>query len=189
MKNKITKSILLILSMVCMLCSQISPIYADTNGTEMQVVQPEQLEIQLGVDWAGVEFQLKTDAGLYPGTIAVGEDGVLRLEIGGSSSYILSCMNSSVSAPDPTQAPATTEGTEPNTTEDAPQDEVSESEPKAEGDMPVTEMNEPNTVAGIPVLHIALFGGGLVIAVGSLIVMRVMSRRHAEDADYDEEDE
>lgn len=37
-----------------------------TDGTEMQVIQPEQLVIQLGADWAGVEFELKTDAGMYP---------------------------------------------------------------------------------------------------------------------------
>ncbi len=75
----------------------------------MQVIEPEKLEIQLGADWAGVEFQLKTDSGMYPGTIAVGDDGVLRMELGGSKSYVLTCMNSSVSAPEATQAPATTE--------------------------------------------------------------------------------
>ena len=80
-----------------------------TDGTELQVAEPASLEIQLGAEWAGVEFELKTDAGMYPGDVVVGEDGVLRLEIGGSKSYILTCMNSSVAVPDPEQAPATTE--------------------------------------------------------------------------------
>lgn len=31
------------------------------------------------------------------------------MELGGSKSYVLTCMNSSVSAPEATQAPATTE--------------------------------------------------------------------------------
>ena len=52
----------------------------------------EQVEIQLGSEWAGVELQMKTDAGLYPGTIPVGQDSVLCLENGGSKSYVLTCM-------------------------------------------------------------------------------------------------
>lgn len=169
-----------------------------TEGSEMQVLQAEQLEIQLGTDWAGVEFELKTDAGMYPGTIPVGEDGVLRLEIGGSSSYILTCLNSAVPTPDPAQAPATTE--ESDASEESAvetgeaQDESRETEDnQAVGEEPEISSaendNEGNTVAGIPVLHLALFGGGMVLAVGSLIVMYVMKRRRAVDADYEEDDE
>lgn len=62
-----------------------------TDGTELQVAEPASLEIQLGADWAGVEFELKTDAGMYPGDVVVGDDGVLRLEIGGSKSYSFDC--------------------------------------------------------------------------------------------------
>ena len=96
MKVKLLKGILTVLSLICILCIPATPIYAEpqgTDGTEMQVIEPEKLEIQLGADWAGVEFQLKTDSGMYPGTIAVGEDGVLRMELGGSKSYVLTCMN------------------------------------------------------------------------------------------------
>lgn len=174
MKAKITKSILLVFSLVCMLCFQISPVYANPDDSQLQVATPAQLEIQLGPDWSGVEFELKTDAGLYPGTIVVGEDGVLRMEIGGSSSYILSCLDSCVSVPEPTQAPATTEG-----------DETEEQETQ----VPQEETEEPNTIAGIPVLHIVLFGGGLLLAVAALIGMRIASRKHAVDADYEEDDE
>ena len=53
-----------------------------TDGTELQVADPASLEIQRGADCAGVEFELKTDAGMYPGDVVVGDDGVLRLEIG-----------------------------------------------------------------------------------------------------------
>lgn len=174
-----------------------------TEGSEMQVLQPEQLEIQLGADWVGVEFELKTDAGMYPGTIPVGEDGVLRLEIGGSSSYVLTCLNSAVSVPDPTQVPATTEDTK----EEAKEQKEETTKAEAEGDQtesqetnPVqeesaepenspAEENAENTVAGIPVLHLALFGGGMTLAVGSLIAMYIMKRRRALDADYEEDDE
>lgn len=158
-----------------------------TEGTEMQVLQPQQLEIQLGSDWAGVEFQLKTDAGLYPGTIPVGEDGVLRLEIGGSTTYILTCLNSSTPVPDVVQAPATDDDTpEIITTQDPGSEPDDEAEQPADTDMnPATE---PNTISGIPVLHIVLFGGGLLIAVAALIGMRIASRHRAMDADYDEEE-
>lgn len=171
-----------------------------TDGTEMQVIQPEQLVIQLGADWAGVEFELKTDAGMYPGTIPVGEDGVLRLEIGGSSSYTLTCLNSATPAPDPaeTQVPATNgeskELTEPDTQAEQ-ESEVSaadEAEPAADAETeasPEKADEQENTVAGIPILHLVLFGGGLVLAVASLIVMQVMKRRNAADAEYEEDED
>ena len=74
-------------------------VFADTDGSEIIVVQPETLEIQLGMDWIGAEFQLRTDQGLYPDLIPVGNDGVLRLEIGGSGSYILSCVRTGRTMP------------------------------------------------------------------------------------------
>ena len=174
MKAKLTKGILLILSLLCILCVPVTPVYAaqqGTDGSELQVVKAEQLEIQLGTAWSGVEFQLKTDAGVYPGTVKVGTDGVLRLEIGGSSQYILTCMNSSTSIPEPedtadstdqTQAPATTE-------------QNSESNEKA--------------ASAIPTLHIILFAGGMVIAIGTLIVMQVLKKKRENEAPDDEEDE
>ena len=80
-----------------------------TQGNELQVLQPSSLEVQLGTKWTGVEFVLRTDAGIYLGTIVVGNDGTLKLEIGGSSSYILSCLPSDVPIPEPifTQVSAT----------------------------------------------------------------------------------
>ena len=173
-----------------------------TDGTEMQVLEPEQLEIQLGADWAGVEFELKTDSGMYPGTIPVGEDGVLRLEIGGSSSYVLTCLSSAVPVPDPEQAPDAAEQVSAETTETGDEATGEETaEPRSENQDPKAEpetgqvaegspaAEEENTVAGIPVLHLALFGGGMALAIGSLIAMYVVKRRRAVDADYEEDDE
>ena len=108
MKHKSIKSILLVIAMLCVLCFPVQVMaetQQGTNGDELQLMEAQKLEIQLGAEWAGVEFQLKTDAGLYPGTVKVGQDGVLRMEIGGSKSYILTCMNSAVEVPEPTQAP------------------------------------------------------------------------------------
>lgn len=96
-----TKSTLVmsVIIMLLLLLPQTAYAADGTDGTEMQVLQPQQLEIQLGSNWAVVEFQLKTDTGLYPGTISVGEDGVLRLEIGRRSTYTLTCLNSSAPVP------------------------------------------------------------------------------------------
>lgn len=178
-----------VIIMLLLLLPQTAYAADGTDGTAMQVLQPQQLEIQLGSNWAGVEFQLKTDAGLYPGTIPVGEDGVLRLEIGGSSTYTLTCLNSSAPVPDVAQAPAPREADSKDITSSAPE---TESEGGAEQLSSSTEKSTDedatNTIAGIPVLHIALFGGGLLIAVAALIGMRISSRRHAVDADYDEEE-
>ena len=175
MKHKSIKSILLVVAMLCVLCFPVQVLAETKQGTtgdELQLMEAEKLEIQLGTEWAGVEFQLKTDAGLYPGTVVVGQDGVLRMEIGGSKSYILTCMNSAVEVPEVTQAPATTE------TES--EQNNSETNSAEEGSA---------TVAGIPVLHIVLFGGGMVVAIGALIAMHVVKRRRESEPVYDEDDD
>lgn len=158
-----------------------------TEGTEMQVAQPEQLEIQLGPEWVGVEFQLKTDAGLYPGTIPVGDDGILKLEIGGSSSYVLSCMNSAIPVPTPedAQALATTE-------ENAQEPDTGDSE---ETSQPLEEVSvdeaqpEEKTVGGIPISHLVMFGGGMVLAISTLVGMYIAKRRQYDDEDDDADEE
>lgn len=175
MKAKTIKSILLCVAMLCILCFPVQVLAETQQGTtsdEFQLMEAEKLEIQLGTEWAGVEFQLKTDAGLYPGTVKVGQDGVLRMEIGGSKSYILTCMNSAVKVPEVTQAPATTET-------DSEQNN-SETDSAEEGSA---------TVAGIPVLHIVLFAGGMVVAIGALIAMHVVKRRRENEPVYDEDDD
>ena len=175
MKLKAINSSLLCVAMLCILCFPVQVLAETKQGTtgdELQLMEAEKLEIQLGTDWAGVEFQLKTDAGLYPGTVKVGQDGVLRMEIGGSKSYILTCMNSAVEVPEVTQAPATTE------TES--EQNNSETNSAEEGSA---------TVAGIPVLHIVLFGGGMVVAIGALIAMHVVKRRRESEPVFDEDDD
>ncbi len=168
MRRNVKKGFLLVLALICIFSFQVSPVYADADGTELQVTQPEQLEIQLGAEWAAVEFQMKTDAGLYPGSIPVDQDGVLRLEIGGSKSYVLSCMNSSVTPPRPMQVPATTASSEER----------------------IASSTDSATV-GIPILHLCLFVGGMLLAIGCLVTMYVVKkhRKDAVDYEYNEEDE
>lgn len=69
--KKMKTGIGVMLALLCCILMCTGVVYAtgdDTDGTELQVAQPVILEVQLGPQWAGVEFQLKTDAGLYPGT-------------------------------------------------------------------------------------------------------------------------
>lgn len=74
--------------------------YADTDANTPQITQqPDQLVLQLGARWAGVEFELRTDAGVFPVPVVVDESGILRMDLGGSTTYTLSCINSTVPSP------------------------------------------------------------------------------------------
>ena len=176
-----------------------------TDGTEIQVMEAEQLEVQLGKEWAGREFQLKTDAGLYPGTITVGEDAVLRTELGGSTRYILTCMLTG--NPDDTEQASATGNDVSKDTADAPDQEgemESRSGENASGETEIgVQQTEPadastgpavkgegteKTVAGIPIKHLVLFSVGMAAAVGGLIVIHIVQKRREDLDDYDEED-
>ena len=194
MKKNILKCMALVLSLVCILCFPVpaSATSQGTDGTELEVIQPSNLEIQLGEAWAGVEFELKTDAGMYPGVISVGQDGVLRLEIGGSENYILSCLNSTVEAPIPGETlpaeeetiPADESGTEATEALD-PTGEPTEGTAPDQTD---SEEISNGTVAGIPIAHLTLFGGGLLIAVGGLVGIHFYQKKH-QGSTADEDDE
>ena len=191
MKAKIWKCVALVLALMCILTFPIGVSAASqgTNGDEMQVATPEKLEIHLGQEWADVTFELTTDYGKYPDPIPVGEDGVLRLEIGGSSSYVLSCLSSETEAPAPDEtAPSENAPSESTPAEDAT---VSKDELEDIEDVTPTEPTEEDgKVAGIPVSHIIMFGGGLLVAVGALIGINYFQKRRANASnEYDENDE
>ena len=191
MKAKIWKCVALVLALMCILTFPIGVSAASqgTNGDEMQVATPEKLEIHLGQEWAGVTFELTTDYGKYPDPIPVGEDGVLRLEIGGSSSYVLSCLSSETEAP----APSETSPSENAPSESTPAEDATVSKDELEDieDVTPTEPTEEDgKVAGIPVSHIIMFGGGLLVAVGALVGINYFQKRRANTAnEYDENDE
>lgn len=171
MKTIYNKIILVAVICICIF-SLATPVYAaqqGTNGDELQVIEPAQLEIQLGPNWSGVEFQMKTDAGIYPDIIAVGNDGILRLEIGGSSEYILSCMNSSVSVPKPDGYTTSSESTQtPATTESNISSSADEGKSESSGD---------GTVADIPTKHLVFFIVGMILAIGSLIMIHMTNKK------------
>ena len=150
-----------------------------TEGDELQVLQPEQLEIQLGAELAGAQFSLKTDAGMYPGTVVADANGTLKLEIGGSSSYVLTRLDAS--AADPTAAVLTAEPAEPVST--GPSGETESAVP--EETVPAEPARQDNT---IPTKHIILFVGGAVLCIAFLVISFVLKRRRARDY-YEEDDE
>ena len=91
-----------LLTALCLAMCLCTTAFADTDGTEPKITQqPDQLVLQLGTRWAGVEFELRTDAGVFPAPIVVDETGVLTMDLGGSTTYTLSCINSTVPIPDP----------------------------------------------------------------------------------------
>ncbi len=170
MRKVINRLILTLLILTC-ISSVAIPVYADTDGTELQVVEPQKLEIQLGQSWAGVEFTLKTDAGMYPNAIPVDETGVLKLEIGGSKGYVLSCLQSSIDIPD------------------------------SDNNTPATLMalthDKQNTAAAeekdaehstIPITQIVFLAVGIVLAISALVAIHITSKRH-NSGDDDEEDD
>ena len=191
MKANIWKCIALVLAIMCIFTFPIGVSAASqgTNGDEMQVATPEKLEIHLGQEWAGVTFELTTDYGKYPDPIPVGEDGVLRLEIGGSSSYVLSCLSSEAEAP----APGETSPSESAPSESTPAEDATVNKDDLE-DIEDVNPSEPaeeeGKVAGIPISHIIMFGGGLLVAVGALVGINYFQKRRANtSSEYDENDE
>lgn len=149
---------------------------ADTGPDTPRITQkPDQLILQLGARWAGVEFELRTDAGVFPAPVVVDESGVLTMDLGGSTTYTLSCLDSTVPIPDP-----------------APTQESSgtgAADPQA-----VPQNPEPSTPAeprqGIPVLYLVIFIGGLVLAAGGLSALYLSKRRlESDDEEWDDDDE
>ena len=193
MRSKTRLVLSLILTSILLFTLSVPALARDgTDGTELQIAIPEQLEIQLGTAWAGVEFQLKTDSGMYPGTIPVGNDGVLRLEIGGSSSYQLTCLGSKAPAPTPEPTP-TVEPTAVPTFSPAPTLDVSSEaeEPPLQAQITVSEVEpvDPGfTLRDIPAWQLGLFGGGMAVAVVVLIVLAVLKKRRGSDPDEDDDD-
>jgi hypothetical protein len=144
-------------------------VYADTNGSELLVAdRPDKLILQLGSRWAGVEFELRTDSGVFPVPVVVDANGVLRMDLGGSKTYTLSCLASAVAVP-PVRS---------GQDDAAPAPEPARDDPASAG--------EAENRNGVPAGHLVLFLGGLAAAVGGLLAMRYFKRRR--DAyDYDED--
>lgn len=152
---------------------------ADTDGTEPKITQqPDQLILQLGARWAGVEFELRTDAGIFPAPVVVDASGVLRMDLGGSTTYTLSCMESTVPIPDPSQPTST--GEEPA------QDQQEPSDTKQPPASPTPEQSRQS----IPTMHLVLFLVALAAGIGCLVAFFLSKRRRRmEESEWDEDEE
>lgn len=204
MKKKFVKAVSLVAALACLLCFPVKASAASqgTNGTELEVVQAQKLQVQLGEAWAGVEFQLRTDAGKYPDPIPVGENGILELEIGGSENYLLTCLASRVEIPEPGETQAAQEdAVEATDAADATEGIVDETDVETEGseatEAPTENAEEPTVeadaeiakIGDVPVTHVIIFAGGLIIAVALLIFMHMhqKNRNNLDDSNDDED--
>ena len=162
-----------LLTALCLAMCLCTTAFADTDGTEPKITQqPDQLVLQLGTRWAGVEFELRTDAGVFPAPIVVDETGVLTMDLGGSTTYTLSCINSTVPIPDPPseQAPDSQQQSESSGQVQEPQ----EQEPTGEsGD------------SGVSIVPMVVFFVGLACGIGGLVALYFAKQRRQQE-DYDE---
>ena len=148
-------------------------VFADTDGTEPKIVQqPDQLVLQLGTRWAGVEFELRTDAGIFPAPVVVDENGVLTMDLGGSTTYTLSCINSTAPIPDP--------GPEQS---DPPPSVSPDPTPE------VPSSPQPETGNNSLPLPAVIFLVGLAVAGGAFIALHITKKRQAYGYDEWEDDE
>ena len=89
-KKQINKYIILAVILFILPIFAIPVVYADTDGNELRITaQPDKLVLQFGKDWAGVEFELKLDSGVFPVPLKADSSGVLIMELGGSKTYTL----------------------------------------------------------------------------------------------------
>ena len=131
-----------------------------TEGDELQVDQAAQMEIDLGADYAGLEFMLETDFGTYPDPVMVDADGVLRLEVGGSSFYRLTNLG--------------TYGDSGSTQSSDDLDQMEEQDTQR----PV-----------IPLRHLVIFAVGGCLAVAGLLLLEWEKRKKQQDASPTQEPE
>lgn len=62
------------------------------------------------------------------------------------------------------------------------------SEPTIESHSHEPEPEQDPNLAGIPIWQLCLFGGGMVVAIASLIVLAITKRRRDEGEDEEEEE-
>ena len=156
---------------------------ADTGDSTPKITQhPDQLVLQLGTRWAGVEFELRTDAGVFPAPVVVDEAGVLRMDLGGSTTYTLSCIESSVPIPDPVTGEVPGNEPLPPADNTPPQQPPQSSDPEpAPAPAPVTSQQS------VPSVPLIIFLMGLAAVGGGKAAFWILKRRQQED--YDEWDD
>ena len=173
-------------------------VYADTDGKEIKITtQPEKLILNLGADFAGAEFELKFDSGVFPVPVKANSSGVLTMELGGSKTYTLTCIKP-VSVTEPVKPIPELNPTNINqSTSDIPENEP-EITPSNEN--PITEAQDitvptDNEIVSpdnsVPLLPMIIFLSLLLLISIVLLVMRAIKKRNEyyDDEEYDDEDD
>lgn len=103
------------------------------------------------------------------------ETGVLTMDLGGSTTYTLSCINSTVPIPDPPaeQVPDTQQ--QPDSSAQQPSGQVQQPQEQVPAGDP----------AGVPIAPMVVFFIGLACGIGGLVALYFAKRRR-QQADYDE---
>lgn len=156
---------------------------ADTGDSTPKITQqPDQLVLQLGTRWAGVEFELRTDAGVFPAPVVVDEAGVLRMDLGGSTTYTLCCIESSVPIPDPVTGETPGNESLPPADNTPPQQPPQPSDPEPAPAPAASQRSVPPVPLIIFLMGVAAVGGGIA-------AFWILKRRQQEDYDeWDDED-
>ena len=111
---------------------------------------------------------------MYPNAIPVDEAGVLKLEIGGSKSYVLSCLQSSI------DIPVLPDNNTPATLMTLTRDKQNAA---------AAEEKDPKQSETIPVTQIVFLAVGIVLAISTLVAIHITSKRHSLDDDDEDDDE
>ena len=193
-KIKAIKSFILAVIIIGIsVASAILVVHADTDGNELRTTnQPDKFVILLGAEWAGAEFELKLDSGVFPVPLKTNESGVITMDLGGSKTYTLTLLQP-VIEPNPVdtvQNSSNNPETEMNTEPPTSKSDNSEESDKTENEPEIETDNLPDNAP--PVLPMILFLGGLMLAVSGLFVMRAMKKSreyHENDDEYEYGDE
>ena len=169
----------------CIFFLPIPTTYAYTDDTEPQIADlPKDLVIHLGPTWAGAEFELQTDMGLFPQPITVNEEGILRMSLGGSATYTLYA----ITVPSLVAAPVIPSAFIPNTEETPEPEPEPELEPEDSQQTDTFSATIQQTISDIPAMHLFMFVGGLTICIVALVIMQIMKNRRVNDYDDDYDD-
>lgn len=156
---------------------------ADTDDTTPKITQqPDRLVLQLGVRWVGVEFELRTDAGVFPAPVVVDESGVLRMDLGGSTTYTLSCIESTIPIPSPVAGETSGNETTPPKEDISVQAPPQTSEPAPAPALAPSQQN-------IPLVPLMVFLVGLAAIGGGMIAYWVLKRQQSNAYDEWDDDE
>ena len=160
-----------------------TPVFADTDGTELKITaQPDRFFLELGPDWAGTQFELKLDTGVFPVPVVTNESGILSIDLGGSKTYtlrLISTPGSEVGQP----LPQPSQESEIQEKPDA--GKLDNTNASSDKSLPTAKAHNQ----GIPALHLILFVVGSLAAIGAVIIIGIFKKRREKyDYDYDEEE-